>query len=106
MTTKKKHRIVVDLVGEEGQQIHDLISYYKTLRRESWTEFILKCIAFYAGSENRQIAEALEYYLEISTPVMGRPPGTPQPPEFLRSQSNRMKEHWAKQKARINEINY
>lgn len=101
-----KHRITIDLAGEDGQQLHDLLTYYRILRQESWTEMVLKSIAMLAGTENQLIADTVTAYLEHShfNKTPGRPVGVPQPKHVKEQHSKRMKEYWANKKARLETI--
>lgn len=99
-----KHRLTIDLYGKEGQQLHDLLSYYKLLRRESWAEFVLKSIAFYASQENLAISDAIQMYLNRQHKVNGRPLGIPQPLHMKEQHSERMKEYWRRKKEKMEQI--
>lgn len=99
-----KHRITVDLYGKEGQQLHDLLSYYKLLRQENWTEFVLKSIAHYSASENLAIGEAINLYLTRQKRVNGRPLGIPQPLQMKEQHSKKMKEYWRIKKEKMQQI--
>jgi len=94
-----KSRITVDLTGEEGKQLHDLLTYYRLLRRETWPQMILKALEMLASTENSAIAEAITVYTKRNHHgVYGRPLGSKQPKGFKQAHSKRMKEFWAKKK--------
>ena len=103
--TSSRHRITIDLIGEEGKQLHDLLTYYRLLRRESWQQMMLESLELLARSENDAIANAIEAYrLNHTRGKAGRPRGTRQPSEMKRNHSRKMKEYWEKKRAELNNI--
>lgn len=100
-----KSRISIDLAGEEGKQLHDLLTYYRLLRRETWPQMILKSLSTLASTENQAIADAIDIYMKRNAHgVYGRPYGSKQPASFKKGQSERMKIYWEKKRNKVSQL--
>ena len=104
--SSNRSRITLDLVGDDGKQLHDLLSYYRLLRQESWQQLILLSLEMFVSTENEAIAKAVEMYrLNHLHGKIGRPRGSKQPASMKRNHSKLMKEYWKNKKATIQNIN-
>jgi hypothetical protein len=68
-----KKAIHIEFNEKEGLEIHDLMNYYRILRKQTWREMILECLRDKIAEENKPVAAAIDEYIKIMPKGMGRP---------------------------------
>lgn len=68
-----KKSIHIEFNEKEGLEIHDLLNYYRILRKQTWREFVLEALRDLVAQENQPVAIAITEYIKIMPKGMGRP---------------------------------
>lgn len=68
-----KKAIHIEFNEKEGMEIHDLMNYYRILRKQTWREMILEALRDKIAEENEPVAAAINEYMKIMPKGMGRP---------------------------------
>jgi len=68
-----KKAIHIEFNEKEGLEIHDLMNYYRILRKQTWREMVLEALRDKIAEENVPVANAITEYIKIMPKGMGRP---------------------------------
>jgi hypothetical protein len=94
-----KKAIHIEFNEKEGKEIHDLINYYRILRKQTWREMILEALRDMIAEENMPVAAAITEYIKIMPKGMGRPRTRKVSAAEKQRKANVIKRRWEENRA-------
>lgn len=95
-----KKSIHIEFSNKEGLELHDLLNYYRLLRKVTWRELVLEGLRDLIATENQPIADAITQYMRIMPKGMGRPRRRVVTLAEKQAKSNVIKKRWEENEQR------
>jgi len=83
---------------KKGMEVHELLNYYRMLKKVTWRELVLESLADYIELENQAIADLTREYIKVMPKGIGRPRTRVVSVSERRQKSLRIKQQWEDRK--------